>query len=511
MSQIGALALNLWRKAMQRSSRPDLIWGLGLDEQFAKAIEEALGAGYHLRNWPITGLPSKRDMDKASPLTVWVPLSVWNSLPPSARKHLRDWELTQRVLVLDGPQEGPDVEEILELGFLTALTPPVSANKIRDAVFRAKEVRGLYDDIFSMTREIMLERELLARKTDQIIFLNTVLTRASQTLEPAVILSNAREDLNLLFPVRGLHGVFWQPDANGRLEAEIFLDAGLEQHGKQPWLEFLLSSVSKLADGPVEGYTEEHLFQIAPESKPQPAPTRHTAILLPLKVAGNAFGCLAVAKDGDLRLGKDQVSSLNSAVNHLALALRNAMLFKEVKIKADHDGLTRIHNRQSFDERMADELKRHQRYGHQLSLLLFDLDHFKAVNDIYGHQAGDMVLKEVGTLLDESCRDTDFAARFGGEEFVVILPQTSEDQSWVLAERLRRKIEHRVFQYADKTFQVTASIGVATMIPGSLDKREDLVRKADKALYLAKANGRNMVVVSQDNEQKKAKGIARQA
>jgi diguanylate cyclase (GGDEF)-like protein len=495
---------------MRRVSQPDLIWGLGLDEHFAKAIEEALGTGYHLRNWPINELPSKRDMDKVSPLTVWVSLSVWNALPPSARKHLRDWELTQRVLVLDGPQGGPDVEEILELGFLTALTPPVSANKIRDAVFRAKEVRGLYDDIFSMTREIMLERELLARKTDQIIFLNTVLTRASQSLEPASILSNAREDLNLLFPVRGLQGAFWQPGQNGRLEAEVFLDAGLEQHGKQAWLEFLLASVTKLAGGPVEGYTEERLFQIAPESK-LPAPSSQTAILLPLKVSGSSFGCLAIAKDSDLRLGKDQVTSLNAAVNHLSLALRNAMLFREVKTKADHDGLTRIHNRQSFDERLADELKRHQRYGHQLSLLLFDLDHFKSVNDVYGHQAGDMVLKDIGAILYESCRDTDFAARYGGEEFVVILPHTSEDQSWVLAERLRRKIEHRVFQYADKTFQVTASIGVATMTPGSLDKHDDLVRQADKALYLAKANGRNMVIVSQGKEQKKATAMARPA
>jgi diguanylate cyclase (GGDEF)-like protein len=493
---------------MKRGSRPDLIWGLGLDENFSKALESALGSGYHLRNWPITALPSKRDMDKASPLTVWIPLSVWNALPPSSRKHLRDWELTQRVLLLDGPQDGPDVEEILELGFLTALMPPLTANKIRDAVFRAKEVRGLYDDIFSMTREIMLERELLARKTDQIIFLNTVLTRASQSLEPETILSNAREDLSLLFPIQGLQGVFWQPGENGRLEAELFLAPCLDQPGRQAWIEYLLGSAAKLAGGPVDAFTVEQLFQISPDSC-LPEPGAQTAMLLPLKIAGSAFGCLSIAKDKDLRLGKDQVTSLNAAANHLALALRNAMLFREIKAKADHDGLTRIHNRQSFDERLADELKRHQRYRHNLSLLLFDLDHFKAINDTYGHQAGDMVLKDVGAIMDESCRETDFAARFGGEEFVVILPQTTEDQAWVLAERLRRKIEHAAFKYADKTFQVTASIGVATLSPGSLDKREDLIRQADQALYLAKSNGRNMVCASQGKEQRKAVAKAR--
>ncbi|WP_308464636.1 GGDEF domain-containing protein, partial [Fundidesulfovibrio magnetotacticus] len=487
-----------------------LIWGLGLDDELAKSIELALGTGYAIKNWPVSGLPSKRDMDKASPLTVWVPLSVWNALPPSTRRHLRDWELTQRVLVLDSDKKGPDVEEILELGFLTALTPPVTDNKVRDAVFRAKEVRGLYDDIFGMTREIMLERELLARKTDQIIFLNTVLTRASQSLEPGRILSDAREDLSLLFPVHGLQGIFWQPDDEGRLEAELFLAPCLDPHGRQRWVEHLMSHGTRLAGGMLDAFTVEYLIQSSPEDC-LADPTPQNTLLLPLKVAGSAFGCLAISKDKDLRLGRDQVTSLNAAANHLALALRNAMLFRDVKAKADHDGLTRIHNRQSFDERLADELKRHQRYRHNLSLLLFDLDHFKAINDTYGHQAGDMVLRDVGAILEESCRDTDFAARYGGEEFVIILPQTSEEQAWVLAERIRRKVEHKGFQFSDKTFKVTASIGVATLTPGSLDRREDLIHKADQALYLAKSGGRNMVCVSQGREQMKAAALARPA
>ncbi len=495
---------------MRSANRPELIWGLGLTTELETDITTALGSGYHLRNWPLTALPSKKDMDKTNPLTVWIPLSVWNALPPTGRKHLRDWELTQRVLLIDGPHSSPDVEEILELGFLTALTPPLTANKIRDAVFRAKEVRGLYDDIFSMTREIMLERELLARKTDQILFLNSVLTRASQSLEPSVILSNAREDLNLLFPIAGLQGAFWQPGSDGQLEAELFMASCLDPHGRQEWMEYLMTSAAKLAGGPVAAFTVESLAAQTQEHC-IPSPSKLSPILLPLKVAGSSFGCLAIAKTKELRLGKDQVNSLNAAANHLALALRNAMLFREVKSKADHDGLTRIHNRQSFDEHLADELKRHQRYRHPLTLLLFDLDHFKTINDTFGHQAGDMVLKEIGTMLDEACRDTDFAARYGGEEFVVILPQTNEDQAWVLAERLRRKIEHKVFQYASQTFKVTASIGASTITPGALAKKDDLILEADKALYLAKSSGRNMVCSSQTKDEQKALAAVRPA
>ena len=495
---------------MQRGKHPELIWGLGLTEDTVLAVVQSLGAGYQVRNWPLAGLPSKRDMDKAHPLVVFIPHSVWNALPPSSRKSLRDWELTQRVLLLDTPQDGPDVEDILALGFLTAFNPPVTANKVRDAVFRAKEVRGLYDDIFNMTREIMLERELLARKTDQIVFLNTVLTRASQSLEPSVILTNAVADLNLLFPVAGLWGAFWQPGTGGALEGELFLCPGLDTQARQQWVEHLLECAVKLSGGPIASYTVEHLPE-SDRARFMPQPVRDRTILLPLKVAGSAFGCLVIATETNIRLGKDQTQSLSAAANHLALALQNAMVFRDVKTKADHDGLTRIHNRQSFDERLADELKRHQRYRHPLSLLLLDMDHFKSINDSLGHQAGDMVLKDVGSILDECCRDTDFAARYGGEEFVCILPQTNEDQAWVLAERLRRKIGNKAFQYADKAFQVTASIGVATLTPGSLDKREDLVRLADQALYAAKSSGRNIVCVSQALERPAPEALAQHA
>jgi diguanylate cyclase (GGDEF)-like protein len=489
---------------MRSGNRPEIIWGLGLDQDLAQNITQSLGAGYQVRNWPLSMLPTKRDLDKANPLAVWILLSVWNALPPSSRKALRDWELTQRVLVLDDPDHGPEVEEILALGFLTALKPPISENHIRDAVFRAKEVRGLYDDIFKMTREIMLERELLARKTDQILFLNNVLTRASQSLEPAVILGNAHDDLNLLMPFSGMQAAFWQPGEKGELMGELFLSPSLDVQTKQQWVEYLLLYATAMAGGPISAYTVELLAKEGPDKRlPMPSPT--STILLPLKVAGSPFGLLAIAKDKNLRLGKDQSQSLFAATNHLALALKNAMLFREVKAKADFDGLTRIHNRQSFDERLNDELKRHQRYHHPLSLLLFDLDHFKKINDTFGHQGGDMVLKEVGELLEESCRETDFTARYGGEEFVAILPQTTEDQAWVLAERIRRRIEHKNYQYAGKAFQVTASIGVATLLPGPLNKREDLIQMADKALYQAKSQGRNMVCASQPGAPSKVK------
>jgi diguanylate cyclase (GGDEF)-like protein len=120
--------------------------------------------------------------------------------------------------------------------------------------------------------------------------------------------------------------------------------------------------------------------------------------------------------------------------------MRNSLEFRKTKARADHDGLTRISNRHHFDIRLREEMKRHQRHQDELSLMMIDLDYFKSVNDTYGHQAGDMVLREVGKILHNTLRESDFPARYGGEEFVVILPQTREEQAWILAERLRSQI-----------------------------------------------------------------------
>jgi diguanylate cyclase (GGDEF)-like protein len=191
-------------------------------------------------------------------------------------------------------------------------------------------------------------------------------------------------------------------------------------------------------------------------------------MLFPLKAGPERFGVLALASKEIPRLGNDTLKTLAGAVSHLSLAFKNGVLFTSVKDRADHDGLTRIHNRQHFDQTVLVELKRHQRQGHSLSLLMLDLDHFKSINDTYGHQAGDLVLREMGHLLTTTLRESDYPARYGGEEFVVILPHTSEDQAWNLAERIRRKLAAKRFEHNGHVFRVTTSIGIAGVTPNSL-------------------------------------------
>ena len=180
----------------------------------------------------------------------------------------------------------------------------------------------------------------------------------------------------------------------------------------------------------------------------------------------------------------------------VALAAQQRELLKangKLESLATHDGLTEAKNRRAFNEKLAEEWSRAQRYGTPLSLVMFDVDKFKSYNDTYGHQAGDGVLKLLARTVMMLVRTTDFFARYGGEEFALILPNTDADGAYILAERLRLKVEGAPW----KERPVTASFGIASIGEG-LSCGEDLIEAADKALYLSKERGRNRVTQAQE-------------
>ncbi|GAB4323311.1 MAG: GGDEF domain-containing protein [Candidatus Sumerlaeia bacterium] len=162
---------------------------------------------------------------------------------------------------------------------------------------------------------------------------------------------------------------------------------------------------------------------------------------------------------------------------------------------ATRDALTGLYNRAFFNPTINFEFKRSKRYNRDLSLILFDLDHFKKVNDTYGHIVGDSVLKEVGRILLETLRSHDIPVRYGGEEFAIALIESTLDQAVACAERLRQLIERHEFSSGDSVFHITASFGVAFCHEG-VRTPEDLIKEADRALYYAKYAGRNNVKVS---------------
>jgi diguanylate cyclase (GGDEF)-like protein len=156
------------------------------------------------------------------------------------------------------------------------------------------------------------------------------------------------------------------------------------------------------------------------------------------------------------------------------------------------DGLTQIHNKRYLMEALDREIIRGRRHNRELAILLFDIDHFKRINDVHGHLAGDFVLKEVARVVQSRIRRDEVFARYGGEEFAIILPETTMDGAMSLAETLRQKVAEHLFVFQADSIRVTISIGVATLQDADR-AASDLIRRADEKLYLAKNSGRNRV------------------
>ncbi|GGK61541.1 GGDEF domain-containing protein [Amphritea balenae] len=159
--------------------------------------------------------------------------------------------------------------------------------------------------------------------------------------------------------------------------------------------------------------------------------------------------------------------------------------------RAMTDALTSLPNRAGYDDQIEAEFERWKRYQHHFSIVVADLDHFKRINDSFGHQAGDKVLKLIANVLTRKCRTTDFVARYGGEEFVILMPSTNAEKSAQGVDKIRKAIESSPFNFHGKPVQITMSFGVAEIQEG--DTVESLFARADKALYSAKGNGRNRI------------------
>ncbi len=184
-------------------------------------------------------------------------------------------------------------------------------------------------------------------------------------------------------------------------------------------------------------------------------------------------------------------SLLVSVAACFSQAIKNSLEHSRMKDLAMRDGLTELFNRRIFDETLAQKVKCPDM--RPVSLLIIDLDNFKQVNDTFGHQAGDQVLKTVARILKESCRGHDLVARFGGEEFAIILSQTKAATAHAIAQRIRNRLAKTAFTFDDRQLQMTASIGLATCQEGSTIFTANLVKQADRALYQAKRTGKNKV------------------
>lgn len=209
----------------------------------------------------------------------------------------------------------------------------------------------------------------------------------------------------------------------------------------------------------------------------------------------NSLGELSFSRSK--RFSEQELQRVEMLIGCLICPIRNARLYQEAIQSSLRDPLTNAGNRLALDNTLEREINLAQRHLHPLSILVIDIDKFKAINDNFGHAAGDFVLKDVAQQLSHSCRETDATHRtyrFGGEEFVILLSNTEPQGAAIVAERIRACIEAMTTHYESNSINVTVSVGISSL--NAQDSMATLFERADKALFQAKQNGRNQIVDS---------------
>jgi diguanylate cyclase (GGDEF)-like protein len=321
----------------------------------------------------------------------------------------------------------------------------------------------------------------------------------SGSLKAGTILETLLEQIGRVVPFDSASVMMLQGD-----RVRVASHRGYERFGLTEW-------ISRL-DLPIERLTGIHRMaqtrrpHFVPDVQNDPTwqaagPAWHVGswVGAPLVTRDQLLGFLSMDKAERGYYTAEHAGHLESLAGHAALALLNALTFGEVEQNSITDFVTGIYNRRYFHEQLQLELDRARRIGYGVSLLIFDIDHFKRVNDTYGHPVGDRVLQMTAARIKEELRAVDILARYGGEEFAVILPGTPASSLAGVGERLRQIIAMRPFMVDDQPIEITVSAGGATF-PDDASDAQGLVDEADRRLYAAKEAGRNRIRASEPGE-----------
>ncbi len=473
-------------------------WGVGLSSEQAALIQDVLGDEHLLSLYALETLPPLPENDVDRPCLVWIAPGCASALQAAYGNWEQCFESIPKALLLEEGYSLTDLEAAFDFGLMEVIRSPLSKERIADAMRRALELRSIHHDVHCMTREILLERELLERKNNILSFLVDFLCNTTEHLDLQQILQNAYNGINKLLPLHGIHAVFWERENNADPTLSLYTCSPENSPAGLAWQEKLTAYARILhrQDYSIHGIHRLCLCD-KQETELHIMPDEGTVLCLPIIDGVEQLGALLLHSSTNRRLGRDQATALDSAMRHFALSTKNARRFCLAQRYADYDTLTQVHSRRHFENRLNEEVQCCMRYGQGTSLILLDIDHFKNVNDSNGHDVGDAVLRELAGILAENIRNTDYCARYGGEEFAILLPHTGEKKAMILAERMCKKIAARTFSaQGNCPLKLTVSMGISCLTPGSGKDKQTLLREADAALYAAKRNGRNQVCES---------------
>ena len=224
-----------------------------------------------------------------------------------------------------------------------------------------------------------------------------------------------------------------------------------------------------------------------------------TSLFIPMMIENTINGMIGVSMEHGV-LSDDAKDILHLVSNRVSHVLTNATLHRDTKLLALTDGLTGLLNHRAFYERLKQEFERYRRYGSNLPIIIADSDDLKKYNDTFGHPVGDEILRKIGEIFRETSRETDILARYGGDEFVILLPQTNAENTVNMARRMKERIENYEFAIQGKKFNTSISMGISTVPQDYIETPQALFESADRALYQAKRAGKKRIVVASESE-----------
>lgn len=357
-----------------------------------------------------------------------------------------------------------------------------STNPILD---EDRELLGFLGIRRDVTEAYQAKQTLQGRLRD-LTFLNQLAEAGVKTVDEDLLIQNATQ----------LVGRIFNPDYFGILlidddERYLYLHSSYEAHGGRRDV-----SIS-LGEGITGHVAQTGEAWYVPDVSKEPAYISaeldiRSELCVPLNTGDRVIGVINMESERVEAFDEADLNLLTTFADQLAIAMERARLFKRAEQLAITDELTGLYNRRHFFDLAKTEFARARRYQHPLGVMMLDVDHFKRVNDTYGHAVGDAVLAKIARRLKDNCRKVDILARYGGEEFSLILPETELSAVLDTAERLRGCIAHHAIDTGDESLSVTISLGVTALSKNTPDL-SSLINQADQALLLAKSAGRNCV------------------
>ena len=402
---------------------------------------------------------------------------------------------SQSCVILYGDNKKAEkISEILQAGAYGFISRSNISKRLYETILGGIENRKAFIEILEMINElknvnesIEKEKEDLGKKNQELSFINRLTTEVAYDLNWSLILPRILTAgfLNVMNPA--LLGMLYRIGSKWNLafhlsEKEINkkIIAGLKEDMINKFFSISGEMVS-IKD------TDFHLYSSSIKISSADAIPFSKQIIMPLSLAGTTLGMLAILPKNNEHLNNGKIELLTTISNILAMSLKNAQEYHKLKEMAVKDGLTGILNRKGFQDFIQKEFHRVKRYHRHLSLIMIDVDNFKKINDSLGHQAGDFVLQELAGCLKHSIRQADIVFRYGGDEFVILLPDTDIEQAKMLLKRVLSDVEKHAFEWESNQINVKISCGISTT--GELENHEDekdLISKADTRLYSAK-------------------------